>query len=520
MAEVDDKETVARTVLPFRAEYCKTNRAKCRKCKETMTAGSLKMAYVVKSRWSEHGYDAFFFHVQCFFRTKRPNSVADIENFDTLKYEDQKLLEQAIESQGKTVLMGCTPSPVKDDAKKNGKARKGGSKRALVAPSEQLVNYDDFRVEYAKSSRAKCVLCQESIKKGEIRFAKMDYAMDLAPGFTGPVPRWYHKDCFAKSLEELDFYGSVEKIADFNDLEKEDQRMLKKTIKPIEAPKLEDVTKKLKTENDKDAIKEEIALKKQSDRFHALREEVSRLKIAEVEEMLEFMNQKHSYRASNRLMDVAADVLLYGPLLPCPKCKKPGYMVLKNSSYICTYGRDSDKPCDYETRDPMRAAPDFPDDLVEKYPYFAEEYEFKPGKRIFPKKLIKAVEQKEAENNMLVQEDAPFDGLTIGVITWNAVKNDKDKIRKKVTLLGGKLTTVIDSSVFVILSNKNEYEKETPKMEVAKSLDIPFARDEFLFEVETKEDVVPKLTKCLIGTWEGDLRKRFAKMLTSASLSQ
>uniref|UniRef100_A0A6G1SNT4 Poly [ADP-ribose] polymerase n=1 Tax=Aceria tosichella TaxID=561515 RepID=A0A6G1SNT4_9ACAR len=516
MSQVEDKESLARAQLPYRAEYCKTSRAKCKKCQEQMEAGSLKLAFMTKSRFHD-GYDASYCHVNCFFLIKRPTSVAEISHFETLKYEDQKMLEKAIESNGKSVLASGSKAAAEGKSGKKGKSKKAAKR----APDED-VNYQDFTVEYAKSGRAKCCTCQEAIPKGEVRFAKMDYAADDIPGAIGPVPRWHHVECFAKSQEQLEFFGCVEKVPNFESLEFEDKMMLKKLIKPMKPPTPEngDTSKKVKSEDEKEAQQEELALKIQSERFHALRSKLNEIRKSELEELLEFMGQKHNFKAATLTLDLAADCLLFGPLKPCPKCKKPGTMILRNSSYICTSGSDSEKPCDYETRDPQRSVPDFPDEFVEKYPYFAEQYEFVEGKRIFPKNLLKAVEQKEAENNNLVQEGAPLEGLSIGVISWAALKNDKEKIQKKVITLGGRVTTVIDSSIFVILSNKNELDKVTPKMEVAKDLGIPFAKEDFLFNLKTKDDVVPQLTKCLIGEWDGKLKARYEKMSSSSQSTQ
>lgn len=502
MTEIEDKESVARAHLPYRAEYCKSNRAKCKKCQETMAGGSLKLANMVKSRFHD-GYDANYYHVECFFRIKRPTSVAEISHFETLKYEDQKMLEQAIETNGHSVLMGEAAT----DIKSGGKRKSKGTKSA----SDQLVNYEDFLVEYAKSSRAKCALCEDNIMKETVRIGKLDYADTSYNG--GPIPRWHHVECFVKSQEQLDFFGKIGKVKGFKELEKVDQKMLKSEVKQIDPPKKEEVmTKKIKAETgEKD--NEERLLKKQSDRFFALREQVSKMKHADIEKLLAFMRQKSHYKASTILVDMATDILLFGPLRKCPLCKKSGGMLLRGSSYICTNELDSDgAQCTYETREPGRDAPDFPDEIIEKYPYFEDEYEFRPCKRIFPSKFLKAVEQKEAEDNHVAMDGAPLLGLSLGVITYASLKNDKLLVQKKATTLGAKINTALDKSLFVILTNKLELEKDTPKVEVAKALNVPFASDGFLFNIKGKEDVVKQLEKSLIGEWDGDLQERFEQM--------
>lgn len=506
----EDKETLAKAHLPYRAEYCKTSRAKCKKCSEPMEANSLKLANMTKSRFHD-GYDANFYHVTCFFQIKRPASVAEIRCFETLKFEDQKMLEKAIETDGLSVLGTVVPLSKSDGKSKVEKKAKNGKKRndpESEAGTSLLVNYDDFLVEYAKSNRSKCVKCEEKIDKDTVRLGKLDYDAETA-WQGGPVPRWYHVDCFVKNIEQLRFYGQVEKIKNFNDLEKHDRKLLKKKVippKPPVAPAEDAGSKKVKVDP---ALKEEEKLlKKQSDRFYSLREDVNKMKRKDIEEMLQHMRQKYHTKNSSLLIDAATDVLLFGPLNKCPKCKKRGGIELRGSSYICTNGEDWDK-CNYETREPDRDVPDIPDEIMEKY-LFLQDYEFTGGKRIFPSKFVKAVEQKEAEDNNIVQEGAPLEGLTIGVISWNGVKMDKVKVQKKITTLGGRVTTSLEKSLFVILSNEDELSKETsPKVEVAKALDVPFAKPDFLFKIESKEDVVPQLAKSLIGKWSGDLKNRF-----------
>lgn len=517
----DDKESLARAQLPYKAEYCKTSRAKCKKCSEPMLANSLKLATMVKSRWHD-GFDASFYHVTCFFRIKRPGSVAEIRHFETLKYEDQKMLEEAIESKGLSVLGNKVEADSQGDEKVASTKKKGKKRQVKEAdPGGALVNYDDFLVEYAKSGRAKCIRCEEKIDKDSIRLGKLDYNAETQ-WTGGPVPRWYHVDCFVKSQEKLEFYGLVEKLKDFKELEKEDQKMLKGKVKPLDPPSKSDESggKKIKDEGLLAAARQEdMLLKHQSDRLFKLREHVNSMKKKDIETMLEFMKQKSTYKSPSLLIDMATDALLFGPLEKCPVCKKRGGIVLRGSSYICTKGSSEEEPCTYETREPRRGAPDVPADVFEKYEFFRH-YEFIEGHRIFPSKFVKAIEQKEAENNNLVLDGAPLDGLSIGVIAWKAIQADKVKLQKKVTTLGGKILTALDSSVFVILSSDEQLARESdPRVEVAKALQVPFASPEFIFKIETKDDVIPQLKRCLIGDWDGeDIKARFNRMTAKAKV--
>lgn len=508
----DEKDSLARSQLPYRAEYCKSSRAKCKKCSEPMATNSLKLANMVKSRWHD-GYDANFYHIACFFQVKRPTSVAEIGHFEALKFEDQKMLEKAVETNGLSVLGAATVvSKSSDKDKSKGSSKKSSSKKREPA-NASLVNYKDFLVEYAKSNRSKCVACELKIDKDTVRVGKLDFAAETQ-WTGGPVPRWYHIECFVKQQIDLAFFGDITQVEGYNSLEKDDQKELRTKIKPIEPPS--DASngggKKLKIGVEEDNQKleqEEKALRKQSRRFFKLREEINNIKRKDLETMLEYMNQRANFKSSASLTDAATDVLMFGPLAPCPICKKSGNLVLRGGAYICLTDTDGVQ-CTYETREPKRYAPDIPLEVFDKYSFLNQQYEFIGRQRIFPSTFIKAVEKKEAEVNKIVQEGAPLEGLSIGIISWKSIKQDKTQVQNKITVLGGKLETALQRSLFVILTSESELSNDTnPKVEVAKALDVPFATADFIFKVDTKDDVVREMSKCFIGDWKGDLNQRF-----------
>ena len=77
--------------LPFRAEYAKSNRAGCKKCKEKIDKGVLRLAVMVQSPMFD-GKTPNWHHVKCFFTRNRPKAVGDIGHFDQLRWEDQEQL--------------------------------------------------------------------------------------------------------------------------------------------------------------------------------------------------------------------------------------------------------------------------------------------------------------------------------------------------------------------------------------------------------------------------------------------
>lgn len=510
----EGKDSANRETKPYRAEYAASNRAKCKRCESTMVKDSLKLAHLVKSRFHD-GYDAKHCHVKCFFQIMRPKSIAEIANFEKLKYNDQKMLEKAIESNGASVLTGATNESSADvgDEKKSKQASKRGQS------AEDGTNYGDFSVELAKSNRSVCVSCQEKISKGSVRFGKLDFNVDMNASYArGPLTRWHHLECFAKNSADLEFYGDVTKVKGFNDIEKDEQKNIKTIVKP--KPKSEVVNasspvKKMKKSVEELAkeAEEEKLLKRQSDRYYKLREIINGMKKTHVSEMLEYMKQKSNFKQGSVLVDMATDIMLFGPLEPCPRCQ--GHLILKSSAYICTGGTE-DNPCKYETRDPNRGAPDLPKEICELYPFFSETYVFKPKKRIFPSKLVEAIENKEAEDGKVVKADAPLRGLLIGVSSWKYIVLDREKVDKKVKSLGGKVHTIIEKSLFMLMTSEDEISKSSPKLEVAHAFDIPFVKPNCLFAIKRKEDVVKAVKDNLLGEYSGDIGKRYQEFMSKS----
>lgn len=50
---------------------------------------------VIQSAFHD-GKQANWFHSVCFFKKQKPNSTGDILNFEKLKYEDQKFIEEEL----------------------------------------------------------------------------------------------------------------------------------------------------------------------------------------------------------------------------------------------------------------------------------------------------------------------------------------------------------------------------------------------------------------------------------------
>ncbi|GBG68001.1 hypothetical protein CBR_g1120 [Chara braunii] len=195
---------------PFKAEYAKSGRAACKKCKDPIAKDALRIARVVEAKQFD-GYMTLWYHASCvlsnpgFF-----NSVDDIEGADLLRWEDQQRLKKYAD--GETLGGGGKGDPA-GKGKAAGRTAKG---EGFAGAHDEDVN--DYSIEYAKSSRSTCKACEEKILKGEVRISKL--AESESAQFRGKVPAWRHAPCFFK----MDLWsGSAELLPGFQFLSKEDQ---------------------------------------------------------------------------------------------------------------------------------------------------------------------------------------------------------------------------------------------------------------------------------------------------------
>ena len=90
----------------FKAEYAKTNRSNCKKCKGTITKGELRIAKLTPSPFSEGDSMAQWHHPACLFQafqkvratTKIIEEPDDLDGYGDLEDGDKKALLKLIES--------------------------------------------------------------------------------------------------------------------------------------------------------------------------------------------------------------------------------------------------------------------------------------------------------------------------------------------------------------------------------------------------------------------------------------
>nr|7S68_A Chain A, Fusion of PARP1 zinc fingers 1 and 3 (Zn1, Zn3) [Homo sapiens]7S6H_A Chain A, Fusion of human PARP1 zinc fingers 1 and 3 (Zn1, Zn3) [Homo sapiens]7S6H_C Chain C, Fusion of human PARP1 zinc fingers 1 and 3 (Zn1, Zn3) [Homo sapiens]7S6M_A Chain A, Fusion of human PARP1 zinc fingers 1 and 3 (Zn1, Zn3) [Homo sapiens]7S6M_C Chain C, Fusion of human PARP1 zinc fingers 1 and 3 (Zn1, Zn3) [Homo sapiens] len=227
----------------------------------------------------------------------------------------------------------------------------------LVPRGSHMAESSDklYRVEYAKSGRASCKKCSESIPKDSLRMA----IMVQSPMFDGKVPHWYHFSCFWKVGHSIR-HPDVE-VDGFSELRWDDQQKVKKTAeaggvtgkrKGDEVDGVDEVAKKKsKKEKDKDS-KLEKALKAQNDLIWNIKDELKKVcSTNDLKELLIF-NKQQVPSGESAILDRVADGMVFGALLPCEECS--GQLVFKSDAYYCTGDVTAWTKCMVKTQTPNR----------------------------------------------------------------------------------------------------------------------------------------------------------------------
>ena len=113
----------------------------------------------------------------------------------------------------------------------------------------------------------------------------------------GPYDKWHHISCFVKNREELEYFDAGESMAGFMTLGPDGQELVKSSIKAMKRklePKNgtdEPDSKKIKIENEAKE-KEKEALKKQSKKIFYYRDQLEKMKKAELTNLLEANGQE------------------------------------------------------------------------------------------------------------------------------------------------------------------------------------------------------------------------------------
>ncbi|XP_033328280.2 poly-(ADP-ribose) polymerase [Megalopta genalis] len=472
--------------LPYCIEYAKSSRASCQSCKKSILKDSLRLATVVQSPVHD-GKIPKWYHSTCFFLKQRPKTVADIANFDNIRWDDQQDVKKKIEEAS---LLPPLPA---------GKGRK----RASTANDGGVVK--DFLVQYAKSSKSTCKGCEEKIVQGEIRVSKKDFESEHGRKYGG-IDRWYHFECFVKIRQELEFHESGGDLPGWKDLSKDDQKKVKADLPKLKSSDIPSV-KKMKEEPQD--MQEEHEMEKQNKELFKIRDMLSSLKKNDIIAILE-KNEQQIPEGMTALLDRLSDAICFGALKPCSKCS--GQLVYTSGlGYKCTGDVTEWAKCEHVTQDPKRKKISIPSNLKQQYP------ELKSLKSKVNRRLIKVTapststsikKEDEVDSGPKVQsKPKPLKHMQFFII--GRTGRDKADLKKEIIHLGGEVSAKLHENVTAVISTQKEIDKMSAKMEEAQSLDIQVITEDFIDEAkEYTKPALPLIKKKTISSWGGDLSSR------------
>lgn len=491
--------------LPYLAEYSKSGRAKCKRCKQIINKDVLRLAVMVQSPFFD-GRQPNWHHFDCFFNRYHPKNVGEIKSFEILKFDDQKMIEKMLTKEATVEI-------------------KGNRKRKVDVNVSQ-----DFFVEYSKSSQSRCIGCQEKIEKNEMRIGKMDHDSEDARRI-GPFKRWFHVDCFRNDYDELGFMLPVESLNGFDKMKAADQKKLQKKIPtPSNAvkkqSKIEDNEKQSKVENNgvekKSQNNVENKLKKQSNLIYHNLEMVKNLTKTQINSFFEANEVEEHNIPENftRRKEFLADALVFGWPEKCDKCG--GCFIFKVCRYVCRGHYDEWTHCTNEIENPSRSAVKFPDDKIRD----RFEYKFVKRKRLIDEKFKSEFQQNFFENQMKQsqvknessdneeQEKGILAGFTITYLGKEKLKFVKEKIEK----LGGKYRKDINQTILCVISSENHWNssRRTKNIKTIEELNIPVVTDDFLTNLSNPANSLQKaMIDSKITLWnldENEINQRLDKL--------
>ncbi|XP_015201493.1 poly [ADP-ribose] polymerase 1 [Lepisosteus oculatus] len=476
----------------YKAEYAKSGRASCKKCKDNIAKDSLRMAIMVQSPMFD-GKVPHWHHFSCFWQRVSVQSPGDISGFTDLRWEDQEKVKKAIET-------GGASSGGKGDAK-------GGAK------GEKTLN--DFAVEYAKSNRSTCKGCNEKIEKDQIRVSKK--TIDPEKPQLGLIDRWYHTGCFVSRREELDFKPAycASQLKGFAALRAEDKEELKKRLPVVKTEgkrKGDEVdgdatAKKKQKKEEKEEKQREKQLKEQNQLIWNIKDELK--KSCSTNDMKELLiaNGQEVPSGESNILDSLSDCMAFGALKPCEECQ--GQLVFKSDAYYCTGNISAWTKCVSKTQTPNRKDWVTPKEFHE-IPYL-KKFKFKRQDRVFPRIEATSAPSSTSTSAAGVTEsapvpaDKPLTGMKILCI-GKLVKN-KDELKVTVEELGGKITGTANKANLCI-STKKEVEKLSKKMEEVKEAGVRVVAENFLSDIKSSDKAFQELVSLHgLSPWGAEIKQ-------------
>ncbi|KAJ8410210.1 hypothetical protein AAFF_G00201910 [Aldrovandia affinis] len=490
----------------YKAEYAKSGRASCKKCKENIAKGSLRMAIMVQSPMFD-GKVPHWHHFSCFWLRAAVQSFVDISGFSDLRWEDQEKVKKAIESGGAA----------------GGKSeQKGGAK------GEKTLN--DFAVEYAKSNRSTCKGCEQKIEKDQIRVSKK--SVDAEKPQLGLIDRWYHTACFVGRREELVFKPeySAAQLKGFAALRAEDKEELKQKLPAVKSEgkrKTDEVDGEAAKKQKKEEKKEkqfEMQMKEQSQLIWSIKDKLKNFCSTNDMKELLIANSQEVPSGESNIVDSLADCMAFGALKPCEECE--GQLVFKSDAYYCNGNISAWTKCVFKTQKPNRKDWVTPKEFHELP--FLKKFKFKRQDRLFPKVEATPIPKTTTSSAGAssapakstpdpVPSDKPLTGMKI--LAVGKLGKNKDELKAAVEDLGGRITGTV-SKASVCISTKKEVEKLSKKMEEVKEAGVRVVSEDFLTDIKSSGKALQELVSLhAISPWGAEVKPETAVPTTASKSS-
>uniref|UniRef100_A0A914C032 NAD(+) ADP-ribosyltransferase n=1 Tax=Acrobeloides nanus TaxID=290746 RepID=A0A914C032_9BILA len=319
---------------PYKVEYAKSGRSKCKKkCEKPIEKNELRMS--IRNRKSEHPQENWH-HYDCFWtKIADPNIGKSLfDGIELLRSSDQETIQ-----------------------------------------NDMKINRVKYQVDYAKTARTECKRCQTPqtlIEKGVLRMSQQM----PSEHHEGLGDNWYHFECFwgilSDTVDERTFHG-------IKDLRKEDAEKVHNRIKSIQ-----EKFERKKRKSDEEIIPPK---KQKGDLDSQEQEKVQTEHLCNVvdyfkqhlkpEQIRELLNDNKIPYKSVRKTDTInclADCAVFGVPITNHRCVDGFlfYSTAHNCYKCCGRKSDYDPCCFYRTNFPKRKPFLISDDLKKAHNFLAQ----------------------------------------------------------------------------------------------------------------------------------------------------
>ncbi|CAJ0579142.1 unnamed protein product, partial [Mesorhabditis spiculigera] len=335
--------------LPYRAEYAKTNRSTCKKCKQPIGQDALRISVREPSQFFD-GMQDFWHHYKCFWTALKGGEINErsIRGFDWLKWEDQERIRASISEHDAATRPGSSNSGIGKD----------GIQMSMI------------KVEYAKTDRIKCHGCNLLVAKGVMKF--------------GVKARFYHFECLFTPNGVYD--GQPGQISGYNDLTESHRWWLDLEIGGVRdhVEQSDGVTGTLlptgqkrpapveKTESAERMDKLEIQTNLLEELRTGFKERFTKQQLNALQEA-NFLDKPEA-EGEDALVELLCDAALFGRSTRCPTCLAGQYMFSSTQQmYVCTGHLTEWTRCHESTRQPDRIPFGVPNEMGIAVPWLINE---------------------------------------------------------------------------------------------------------------------------------------------------